>query len=197
MPYWIALFVFMFHSCFSFLPHSNFFFHVFLSHGKNLSKISIIFWMNRWWLSRGHTHEFIVRISTHIRSPFFTFTSPISRLLYQLMKFLVYLVPSFHLVNNKKEPETHRAFSRCWSFLIVLLSLYSIQSQNYSRSFFLWKTEMKLDTCWWWWGLMKWFHSNSSSSKWWNSFFITTLTRSSIMANPPGHYLPPLFVERR
>lgn len=32
------------------------------------------------------------------------------------------------------------------------------QSQNYS---FIWKTEMKLDTCWWWWGLMKWFHSTS------------------------------------
>lgn len=163
----IQIIVFMFFLSWAKISRKN------LETFRNLSKLFLFYW----WLSRGHTHEFIVRISSHIRSPFFP-RSPLRFPVYQLIKFSFIL---FHHFASwiKKLPELHHinAFSRCWSFLFVLLlflSFFPLSNRRIKVVVFLWKTEMKLDTCWWWWGLMKWFHSTSSS---WNDgtrFFITT-----------------------
>lgn len=65
---------------------------------ENLVKILNRMKRFSWWLSRGHTHEFIVQFSTHIRwTESFSYCPPISRL--TIDKILVYLVPSFYLVN--------------------------------------------------------------------------------------------------
>lgn len=55
---------------------------------------------------------------------------------------------------------------------------------------FIWKTEMKLDTCcwWWWWGLMKWFYFAQGKKLFRTSFITTQKLRSFMIVNkiPPG-----------
>lgn len=123
-------------------------------------------WIKRfcWWLSRGHTHELIVRISNRIRlRVLFTFGLALRFPVYQLREFS--FISFYHFapwIKKKKfQPKPHHAFSRCWSFLRSFASDSSYPIAE--LKFLLWKTEMKLDTCWWWWGLMKWFLSTSFS----------------------------------
>lgn len=109
---------------------------------------------------------FSSRFASGCERVLFTFPTLFQFPVYQLMKFSFISFHHFASWINKKNFSFHSArASSCILKMLILFSFpFSASILPNRRIIVLWKTEMKLDTCWWWWGLMKWFHSTFFST---------------------------------